>query len=231
MSDSILTVVSAAATYDLTTLETVKDELGITTTGSDQTLRRYIADASARIAAYCNRVFAFETVSELFTPDRAIASGWGAARGESWDSAWEARMLWRARSILPLSRFPVVTIVSVVEDTSGVVLDPSYYEVDAATGFLYRMNQGARTKWTANRTTVTYSGGYVLVSGLPRPLEQAAIDLVKARWFARGRDPRLKVADVPNVLRQEFWVGSVGAGDMPDEIAALLAPYRGNIVA
>jgi hypothetical protein len=229
MSDTILTVTQAATSYDLTTLATVKEELNISVGNWDNLLGRYISEVSDRIASYCNRVFAQETVSELFIPDRSIASGWGAARGEAWDSAWEARILWRARNNLELSRTPVASIVSVVED-SDPAIDSSLYEFDPPTGFLYRLNGGARTKWTANRTLVTYTGGYVLLNGLPRSIEEAAILMVKSKWFARSRDPLLKSEDVPGVLKQEFWVGSPSAGDMSDDVTAILSPYRRTII-
>jgi len=69
----ISTVISAASTYDLTTLADVKDDLGITSTASDATLARMISAVSAAVANYCNTVFPVETVCDTFYPDRLSA--------------------------------------------------------------------------------------------------------------------------------------------------------------
>lgn len=60
------TAISPAGPYDLTSLAEAKDELSIPTTdvSNDARLSRYITQASASIANYCNRVFAIETIQD-----------------------------------------------------------------------------------------------------------------------------------------------------------------------
>src|SRR5450759_693293 len=93
-------VTDTADTYDLTVLATVKAELGITDRDEDENLARWINQASGVIAKYCNRVFAQETLSDTF------------------------RLKWReCEEILVLSRFPVSSIASVLENDA--TLDPA----------------------------------------------------------------------------------------------------------
>ena len=97
----ITTVVTPAASYDLTDLKTVKDELKLTAadTGNDDFLCRAISEASLIIANYCDRVFPPETVEDLFYRD---------IRGPMPVRCVDA-------SRLQLSRWPVISIASVVE--------------------------------------------------------------------------------------------------------------------
>ena len=201
MTRSIVTVTTASDTFDLTTAATIKEELNISGKESDSIIRRYIRSESDRIATFCNRVFALETVSEVLRFER------------------------RQTSIM-LDRIPVTTLTSITEDVT--LLDPTLYELDSASGLVYRLSDdlnGERTQWAVEKITAVYSGGYQLLGTLPPAIEEACISLVKARWFARLRDPMLKVRDVDQVVRQEFWVGGVEDG-LPDEVKATLMPYR-----
>jgi len=78
------------------------------------------------------------------------------------------------------------------------------YEVDRAQGQLWRLDlNGHLIAWRTARIVVVYTGGYVLppsaASTLPVDLELATIDLVKAQYMARTRDPLLKGEAVPGV--------------------------------
>lgn len=67
----ITTVLTAAATINLTDLATVKEELGLglDSTADDSFLTRAVAQASTAIANYCDRTFPVETVQDLFLGD------------------------------------------------------------------------------------------------------------------------------------------------------------------
>lgn len=214
MSESILTVVTAAVTHDLTVLATVKDELGITDTASDARLARWIRESSGLIATYCNRTLAQETVTELFRFDRGH---------------WHDRDRHdRDRHYLLLDRTPVTDFTSVVEDDGDPLVEGTDFEVDTGSGELFRLSGSNRCRWHAcSSVTVTYTGGYVLMGTLPYPIEQACLTLIKHRASARGRDPMLRSQNVVGVLEETFWVGAVGDnGAMPPEAAAMLDPYR-----
>jgi gp6-like head-tail connector protein len=213
---SILTVVTPAQTRDLTTLATIKDELGVKDRAFDDRLRRWIREASGYIETYCNRVFAQEQVSELWR----WAPGWHNAPGHA-----------RRGDPLCLRRYPVVSIDSLAED-DGDPLTTDDYELDAEHGFLWRMwgqvsgQGGSRYRWCAMKVVVTYTAGYALLGEAPYPLEQACQALIKHRWAARDRDPMLRSQVVPGVLEQQWWVAGAGQSGMPPELVDLLEPFR-----
>ena len=71
---SILAVTAPAAQRGLTTVATVKRELGITGSADHDFLEDLILQASAAIEGWCRRVFAQEEVTETFllSAERAV---------------------------------------------------------------------------------------------------------------------------------------------------------------
>jgi hypothetical protein len=208
---SIVTVTAASDDSNLTTLERVKAELDISEndSSSDMVLNAKIAEASDDIEASLGFRLARETVVETF---------WH----EQYDSTPEKFVL---------DRTPVSTIASVVVD--GVTIDPSNYRFDQNTGELFALRNGCPSVWIFwQSVVVTYDGGYMLPSAgkdctLPAGIQGACVGLVSSFWAAKGRDPTVKVIDVPGLMRTEFWVGSVGeAGELPPDIVTKLAPFR-----
>ena len=208
---TITTVTTAASSYDLTTLEAVKAELGLTDAKNDAVLKRYIAGASAAAAQYCGRVFPLEAVEDQIWPARA---------GSPLSSAFEK---------LQLSRWPVTEILSLTDD--GVAKDEDAdFVVDRASGLLTRLDgSGRQCRWGSAPKVVSYKAGY---GTIPADLEDAVIRMVKGRWLARGRDPNLKSQDIPGVLSQTWWIATGSeSGNMSPDIADLLDNYRVPIVA
>lgn len=204
MTGSILTIVTPAATHDLTVIETVKDELGITDTAQDDRLYRWISEASGFVRSYCNRTFAEEGLSEQ----------------------WRDVRLNRDVPLV-LRRRPVSTITSVIAD--GTALTTDEYEVDGHTGMLWRLSGGAtghRVHWCALLVVVTYTAGYALLDGLPYGIETACIETIKHRVAARNRDPSLRMQEIPGELVQQWWVPGANEDGVPPEIRAMLDPYR-----
>lgn len=198
-----ITIDIAAASKDMTVLAAVKTELGITGTADDAWLALVIQEESAAACSYCNREFARETVTESFRLE-----------GED-----------RCVTGLYLSRTPVASITSVVED--GVTLTAADYELAAADGRLYRLDgAGNRSAWARAKIAVTYAGGYIMLSTLPQDLERAVRTMVKHRWYARQRDPLVKAASLDGVMSEQYWVGDVNSDGTPAEVTAVLDRYR-----
>lgn len=219
--DSILTVTDAAASVELATLDAVKTEIGISGTGSDTQLSGLLTDSSRIIASYCRRTFGKETVSQTFRQTRA----------------------WMTNAVYPeelrLSRFPLVSVTSVTEDSNDPLLSTDY-EADFTKGILYRLDvNDARARWTASKIVIPYVAGYRLpndqaaagVEDLPDDIQRACVMLVKLLWFGRKRDPLLKDEEVAGIGRSTYFVrGEQDKSLMPLEITSLLDPYRAEFV-
>lgn len=199
--DTIVTVLTPAASFDLTVKAAVKTELGITDKLNDDLIDTLIHQASSVIAGYCGHTLAQEKVTETFRLDRAL-------------------------DCLRLQRWPVSSIASVVED--GTTLTAAGYELNAASGRLFRLDgSDHRFTWVGPKVVVTYTAGYALLTDLPEGVERCAIGLVKLYFFAAKRDPLVKSEEVPGVYNESFWIGGVGdSGAIPPDLAALLDGVR-----
>jgi hypothetical protein len=218
----ISTVLTAASSYDLTTLENIKDDLAIpnTDTSSDATLARFITEQSALVAQYCNRVFPIESVQDVIYPDR-----------DPYPYQVTGML-----SELQLSRWPIVAVASVTDtvavNMSNTLVAGTDFVIDAAHGWLTKIdpNTGYPTCWSADQYTIQYTAGYFEAgSGSPPPdLEMAVLRLVTARFKARGRDPFLRGQGEPGVGQEQYWIGALPGqtGPFPPDIAAVLEKYR-----
>jgi hypothetical protein len=204
---AILTVTQESETQDLTIVATVKSLLGITDSSQDAKLGILISQASALIAKSCNRVFGLASLVETF-------------------------YLHCSAETLMLSRYPLVTLTSVVIDGTTLVLtddDASLVEVAAETepALLRRLVSDQICHWTGKKVVVTYTAGYTLLQGLPSDLEQACIALVRHLIGSSNRDPYAKRIEIPDVMTTDYWVGSIaGQGGLPPEVEAQISGYR-----
>jgi hypothetical protein len=201
------------AAYDLTDLATVKSELNITNGDTDALLRGYISRASAAAASYCNRVFPVETITDEIWTHRDPTPGRIVGKFEP----------------LTLSRFPVTSVTSVVENSITLV-DRTDFRVDYDKGQLIRLGTaGVPTLWPVTLIAATYAAGYETIPG---DVVDAVIRMVKNRWFMRGRDASLRQQNVPGVLEQTFWVATgAEAGAMTPDVVDLLDGYRVPVIA
>lgn len=204
MSTPIVTITAAAATTKLTTLARIKQELGITDSGSDTILGEMIAQASAAIASHLGRTIARETIAETWRP---VA----------------------ARDNIIVTRAPIVSITSIVE--AGATLTGADYEADKDAGIIYRLSSDARVQWPASKTVITYVCGWLLPDEagrtLPEDIERACIETVKGRYLARTRDPSIKSESVPGVFSVTYSSDDASTSQhaLPPMAAAMLQPY------
>jgi len=208
---SIVEVTQPNLDKQLTTLARVKRELNIRGEDAerDTTLNEKIDEASDDIEAALGFHVGRETVRETFWHDQPEQ---GIER-------------------LILDRTPVAAITSVTVD--GVLVDPSLYRLDAATGELFALtSSGLPFVWLFYKSVViVYAGGYILPaessSDLPPGIQGACVELISDYWAAKGRDPSVKSEEVPGVRRVDYWIGTIGeAGELPPRVVMKLAPYR-----
>lgn len=195
----MLSIVTPADSFDLTTLPRVKAELGIDNQAEDENLARWITAASDIVSGHCKRVFAAQTYQETF-------------RLAEW------------RDALLLSRYPVTAITSIVENDA--TLDPGDAEVHSDNGTLIRLIGDRPAWWSRGKIVVTYTAGFADADALPAAIEQAAIKVTTMLRHAASRDPLVKSTSVPGVLDQTFWVGGIGDDGLPPDVRALLTPHR-----
>jgi hypothetical protein len=210
----VLTVLSAATNTKLTTLETVKEELGITHMDSDIKLLRIIQEASDAVFRFCDRMFALQSYRETIR-------GYGG-------------------NTITLSVTPVKIVTSVLSSNSPV-LDYTLEDPDA--GFLYRQ---AGWEWTAvvgwgleryfrpgseaPSFVVEYQAGYVMpgdagIPSLPKDIERACIDTVRA-WHNLGRrDPTIQQKRVGDLVLT-YQKSDPDAAALPFSAIRLLEPWR-----
>src|SRR3954466_6493089 len=170
----------------LTTLASLKTELGITGSSSDTRLAALISQVSAAIETFCDRRFEQRTLTEIFYP---------------------------AERRIYLSAWPVTAVTSVTD--SGTLLDADDdYILDDEQGVLtppiygvgYGSPCGYNRWWTS--LTVIYTGGYLLPADddadLPGDIERACLDLAIRYYHGGGRDPALRSETVPGVIEQSW---------------------------
>ncbi|MDO9712452.1 hypothetical protein [Paracraurococcus lichenis] len=197
----MLTVLTPASTDDLTILATLKAELGVTDAASDTYLADLITQVSGTCASFCGR------------------PGWGR------ETVRQIERLAGWRDCIFLERDLVPSISSVTAADTALVADVDY-ELDGS--LLYRLSGDRRVAWSCGRVVIEYAAGYPLLGGLPYDLERAALDLCKAWWSAKGRDPQVRSLKVLNEIETAYFdpdkVQSIGG--LPIDIAARLQPYR-----
>jgi len=186
-------IISPAATRDLTTRVQVKRELGLAEEGDDALIDALISQASSAIETACRRVLARESVVET--------------------------VIGRGRSLLMLTRTPIVSVASV--HAGGVAVAPDLWGVlSEDAGLLHR-----RGGWDEAPFEIAYTGGFALPGApdrtLPGALERACLETVKLWLAARDRDPSL------NSENAGGYGASYGpARGLPDSARELLAPWR-----
>lgn len=202
--ESLLTVVSAAASRDLVTLGAAAAECG-TDMQSIPDLGLLVAAASEAIENYTGRRWVSESIRETFR-----GSGQGVMR-------------------LLLARAPVVTITAVSVDGESLNLAT---EVECATdaGILYRLDLDQRVQWGGRTVVVEYVGGYTPpgASGanMPAVLQRVAAKIVAGWYHGQGQDPRLRSRTIEDV-GSKSWIDPTPEDlGLPPGLAGILEPLR-----
>ena len=199
----------ALADNALTTLATVKTELGITVTTFDTVLERIINTVSEQIENYTKRKFKQQEHTEKYTGTNTLK--------------------------LLLNQYPVSEVDEVIYKEESY----TDYEIDYTSGILVSeriWEQTGISKGLSTRTAypkadieVTYTAGYILPKDateesprtLPYDLEDACIEAVTANYLSRGQDKSI----VSERLMSASYTYDRATG-MPVSVIKKLAPYR-----
>lgn len=164
----LVEVVTPPASYDLTTLATVKEALGLTTSDHDSLLARLIAAASGAYVEVTNRWWAREQIRETF-------------RG----AGWNRTVLTRS----PVISFDGFKIGGDVEDETELISE------SPETGLIGRA-EGFPKAGTTPNIEITYTAGYVTrpineatsdAIDLPADVEQAVVQAVGILFKRRDK--------------------------------------------
>lgn len=210
---TIVDTITTAPDKKLTTAETVRDEIGLSTLKDNHFIDRLINEASAAIVRYTNREFAEEEVKER-------VAGFNTPE-------------------LIVSRTPIKSIAEISYDEETIINTDDYRIGDPDSGFIYRIDYvwqstqrveyNIKPRWS-NETpepewVVTYTGGYTLPNwndtrDLPYDIERACIETVKAWFLSRQRDPNLVDVRVNGTFSAEYTQFGI-----PVSAAEILKPY------
>lgn len=201
---SIVSITVPATATALTTLAAVREELGLSDQEDNALVQRMIARASVSVVGFLGRPLARETVVETFRDVLDLP-------------------------MLRLSRYPVVSIASVVVD--GLTLAGADYELAGERQQLHRLVSDDVVDWTARKIVVTYTGGYLLPgqqgANLPGDIEAACLIAIVADYQSRGRDPQLRSETADGIGGQSWLDPDTAAhGALPWAAAERLQPYR-----
>ncbi|MES5483581.1 hypothetical protein QMZ05_12555 [Bradyrhizobium sp. INPA03-11B] len=209
----ISTVITPAKSYDLVDLDTVKGALDLKDNKADAFLKKAIGFVSAEIAQFCNRVFPVETVEDDFWPARdpypyQVPGG---------------------ISPLQLSRWPLVSVASVVENGDTQLVQDTDFRIDATRGQLIRLDGNLYPcLWAPWSIAVVFDAGFATI---PPDVEDAAVRMVTGRYAARGRDPYKRQESIPGVREVQWWIPNTPTGNMPPDVQDILDNYRVPVVA
>jgi hypothetical protein len=179
MADRVIQILTPAATYDLLSLDELKLRVGIpsTDTSQDAVLQDYITRFSDMVATTCNRVFAYEKVSEIW-------------QCTNYDDSNSMKRLF-------VSHWPIDTSSGnepTVESPTGSVLDPSTYAIEQRSGKIELLGINSEP------ITVTYSGGYVLPDAAPPALKEATELMIRE---AQAIYARLQSSGIRSLVHKE----------------------------
>ena len=199
----MLTVTTPAGDPKLLSAEEMRAAVGVTGSGSDAALAILNGRISRAIAAHCKVTAAGIAVPTL--------------RQETLTETFRTGM---SREKLILSRRPIVSVTSIVED--GQTLAGADYEIDSASGVLTRLENDEPACWSWQKVVAVYVAGWDTV---PDDLKLAASKLASEIYTVGTRDPNLKRVEVVGVEEREFWVSPSSDPLISAEVEDLLAPY------
>ena len=224
ITEAAIPVFAGRSASDLVSLDDIKLELQISNTTDDIWLAKQITRASNAVMQFVNRPIVPQTYQErFFFPE------------DPWPKSVTDHV-----GVLQLSIWPLVgnngSVSINFEPDSAIpinLIEGLDYRVDAARGQITRLDPitlHARN-WPNRPILVQYQAGF---SPIPDDIQDACIRLVKARYFARTRDPLIRQENVSGVVETSYWFGNgpgTNGSNIPPDVAGLLSNYRAPVVS
>jgi hypothetical protein len=129
---------------------------------------------------------------------------------------------------------PLPPYVLAVENNRALA-EGNDFLVKPGDGELVRLDSNGWPKhWPALATQIIFAAGYAFDDPDFADAQDAVIRMVKARYFARTRDPMLRSQNIPGAWEAQYWFASgpgAPVGNMTPDVAALLGKYRVPVLA
>jgi len=219
---------STTAARNLTTTDNVKTALKISVATHDALIAFLILRVNKMIVDDCKLAsdasgsvptFARETLRATWQVDpTAYAGNDQTIRGVDLFFPW---------------RLPVYSIDSVVEDGNTRTVSTDYVLMSARPGRLRRVSSDTPVEWSTGKIVIVFKAGFDITSSLATTIdpviEMAAIEQVKAMFYAANRDPALRSENVPDVAAVSWSVpggDTMGANALLPTVRDMLAPWR-----
>lgn len=232
LSYFVTTVLTPAASADLTTAATVMDDWGIA--AKDQAfVARAVTRCSMAASDFCNRAFGITEYKTVVRLERGYKDG---------------HLTIGDISPIMFPFFPIASISSIIEtDENGVdttLVEGTDYEVVYNVGKIFRLDSYGRQRdwWTRKKVTITCKAGFVLpgqnlsdfpgASLLPAHLEDAVGRMVATRYFERNRDPFVKSEVVEGIGRTDYITleKNPDGGNMSADVIDILNNFRVPVI-
>lgn len=175
---AITTVVSAAASRDMTDLATAKTELGISLPTNDTWISKAITQVSRAVQTYLKRTMVPEVVQDLL---------------DFQSQPFRRRGLLNMPE-LQLTRWPVIGVISVSQlqsdATTLALVEGTDFRVNYETGTLLRLNvSGQSALWETLPLTVLYMAGYgaKVTEVQPVPATPYKVTVAQSAAFSCGQ--------------------------------------------
>ena len=129
---------------------------------------------------------------------------------------------------------PYVLVIANPDTSAPVPLAEGIdFIVDQARGQIARIDSftSRARNWPDYPLLVQYLAGF---NPIPDDIQDAAIRLVKSRWFARQRDPMIRQENIAGVSETAYWFGAGPgnrASNIPPDVEGILSNYRQPVVS
>lgn len=203
----IFSVTTPAESNAILTTAEARTALGIGDSSRDTDLTRVVSRISAAIFRAC------KPRSDGVNPPTLLSE----AVSDTF------RLSCHVNGALLLSRRRISTVGTVIEGETD--LEDTDFDVDPASGLIYRLSSNGRTCWPKGNTVIAYTAGFTVV---PDDLKLAAETWLRSLWRdayqspATINDPLVKVDDIPGVRRVERWVNPTVETILPPEVQSIL---------
>lgn len=218
-----LTVTTAATNRLLTSASRVKASLGITDSSQDTFIGELVTRVSDEVVVYLRLPYASDGTIPTLGRETYVET----IKQPVGDYE------------LYLTRRPVASIASVVEDSVALV-EGTDFQTNKQLGVIERLSGDDIIAWSFEKLVVTYVAGYILpgdtgTRNLPYEIEEAVIYAVAARMAdldPASIDPEVKSETLDDVYSATYNVpGTSGkaygeSGTLPYRAQSLLAAHR-----